>query len=97
MCCVYIRNVQHHIETAMILNTDRKEILVFYNREQLHVRLRQACTFETKTTGLAGLDQNCLALKFRYCGKIVSETVQFEKTSKEKNTFFLTTKANAKS
>ena len=46
-CCLYIRNVQHHIETA-ILNAARKEILVFHNREQLHVRLRQACNFETK-------------------------------------------------
>ena len=52
MCCVYIRNVQHHIETA-VLNAAWKEILVFHNREQLHVhvRLRQACTFETKTSG----------------------------------------------
>ena len=48
MCCVYISNVQHHIETA-ILNAAREEILVFHNREQLHVRLVQACTFETKT------------------------------------------------
>ena len=54
MCCVYIRNVQHHIETA-ILNAARKEILVFHNREQLHVRLRQACTFETKTSGLVSI------------------------------------------
>ena len=50
MRCVYIRNVQLHIETA-ILNAARKEILVFHNREQLHVGLRQACTFETKTSG----------------------------------------------
>ena len=47
MCYVYISNFQHHIETA-IVNAARKEILVFHNREQLHVRLSQACTFETK-------------------------------------------------
>ena len=49
-----IRNVQHHIETT-ILNADRKEILVFHNREQLHVRLKQACTFETKTSDLVSI------------------------------------------
>ena len=65
MCCVYIRNVQHHIDTAM-LKAARKEILVFHIREQL--RLRQACTFETKYVG-AGLDTNCLALTFRYFRK----------------------------
>ena len=54
MCCVYVRNVQHKIETA-ILNAARKEILVFHNREKLHVRLRQACTFETKTSGLVSI------------------------------------------
>ena len=65
MCCVYLRNVQHHIETAIVIAA-WKEILVFHNREQLHVRLRQACTFETKNVG-SGLDPNCLALKFCYC------------------------------
>ena len=54
MCCVYIRNVQHHIETA-ILNAARKESVVFHNCEQLHVRLRKACTFETKTSGLVSI------------------------------------------
>ena len=54
MCCEYIRKVQHHIETA-VLNAGRKEILVLHNREQLHVRLRQACTFETKTSGLVSI------------------------------------------
>ena len=48
---VYIHNVQHHIETA-ILNAARKEILLFHIREQLHVRVRQACTFEIKTSDL---------------------------------------------
>ena len=48
MCCVYIRNVLHHIDTA-ILKTAGKEILEFHIREQL--RLRQAYTFETKTSG----------------------------------------------
>ena len=51
---VYIHNVQHHIETA-ILNAARKEILAFHNREQLQVRLRQACTFETKTSDLVSI------------------------------------------
>ena len=55
---VYIHNVQHHIETA-ILNEARKEILVFHNLEQLYVRLRQACTFETKTSDL-GPELQCL-------------------------------------
>ena len=54
MCCVHIHNVQHTIETA-ILNAARKEILVFHNREQLYVRLRQACNFETKTLGLISI------------------------------------------
>ena len=52
MCCVYIRNVQHHIDTA-ILKADRKEILVFHIREQL--RFRQARTFETKASGLVSI------------------------------------------
>ena len=56
MCCVYIRNVQHHIGTD-ILNAATKEILVFHNREQLHVHVRliQACTLETKTSGLVSI------------------------------------------
>ena len=53
ICCVFIRNVRHHIETA--INAARKEILVFHNREQLHVRLRQAYNFETKTSGLVSI------------------------------------------
>ena len=44
MCCVYIRNVQHQIEAAIL------KALGKGFREQL--RLRQACTFETKTLGL---------------------------------------------
>ena len=51
---VYTHNDQHHIETA-ILNAARKEILVFHNCEQLHVRLKQACTFETKTSDLVSI------------------------------------------
>ena len=54
MCCVYIRNVQHHIETA-ILNAAAKAILVFHNHEQLHLRLGLACTFETKMSGLVSI------------------------------------------
>ena len=49
MCCVYIRNVQHHID-PVVLKAARKEILVFHIREQL--RLRQARAFENKTPGL---------------------------------------------
>ena len=52
MCCMYIRNVQHHIDTA-ILKAARKESFVFYICEQL--RLRKACTFETKTSGLVSI------------------------------------------
>ena len=29
-------------------------------------KVRQACTFETKTSG-SDFDPNCLAFKFRYC------------------------------
>ena len=47
MCCVYKCNVQHHIDPA-VPKAARKEILLFHIREQL--RLRQACTFETKTS-----------------------------------------------
>ena len=32
MCCVYIRNVQHHIAPA-VLKAARKEILVFHIRD----------------------------------------------------------------
>ena len=42
------------VETV-ILNAARKEILVFHNREQLQVRLRQACTFETKMSDLVSI------------------------------------------
>ena len=56
--CICIRNVKHHIETA-ILNAASKKILVFHNREQLHVRLRQACNFETKTSGLVSTQTVC--------------------------------------
>ena len=54
MCCVYIRNVQNRIDTA-IHNAASKEILVhvLHIREQL--RLRLACTFETKTSGLVSI------------------------------------------
>ena len=51
------RNVQHHIETA-ILNAARKEILVFHKREQLHVR--------RVTKALVRL---ILAVGVRLCGK----------------------------
>ena len=78
MYCVYMRNVQHHIDTAM-LKAARKDILVFHIREQL--RLTQACTFETKTSGI-GLDPNSLALTFSYCCNIVLETVHFENNSR---------------
>ena len=37
MCCVYIRNVQHQIDPA-VLKAARKEILVFHIREQLRLR-----------------------------------------------------------
>ena len=66
VCCVYIRNVQHHIETA-ILNA----ALVFHNREQLHVRLRQACNFETKTSGLVSIQTVC------YLNFVIVERKQF--------------------
>ena len=49
MCCVYIRNVQHHIETA-ILNAAMKEILVFHNREH-----QTSLQFEIKTSGLVSI------------------------------------------
>ena len=52
VCCVYIRNVQHHID-PIVLKAARKAILVFHIREQL--RLRQARTFETKTPGLVSI------------------------------------------
>ena len=52
MCCVYIRNVQHHIG-PIVLKAARKEISVFHIREQL--RLSQARTFETKTPGLVSI------------------------------------------
>ena len=65
MCCVFIRNVQHHIETV-ILNAARKEILVFHNHEQLHVGSDKLALLRQKNVG-SGLDPNCLALKFRYC------------------------------
>ena len=64
MCCVYIRNVQHHIDTA-ILKAASKEIVVFHIREQL--RLRQACTFETKTLGLSKLFGSYVSLLLKDC------------------------------
>ena len=45
MCCVYIRNVQHHIAPA-VLKAARKEILVFHIREQ-HM---QTCVVVLKRT-----------------------------------------------
>ena len=55
MCCVFIRNVQHHIETV-ILNAARKEILVFHNREQLHVGSdKLALLRQKKTSGLVSI------------------------------------------
>ena len=54
MCCVYIRNVQHHIDTA-ILKELGKRFLAFCIREQLMLDkpalLRRECR--------AGLDPNC--------------------------------------
>ena len=32
-----------------------KSFSIFHNREKLHVRLRQACTFETKLSGLVSI------------------------------------------
>ena len=52
MYYVYKRNVPHHIDPA-VHKAARKEILVFYLREQL--RLRQACIFEAKTSGLVSI------------------------------------------
>ena len=56
MCCVYMRNIQHHID-PIVLKAARKEILVFHIREQL--RFRQARTFETKTAGLVSIQTVC--------------------------------------
>ena len=39
MCCVYIRNVQNHIDPA-VLKAARKEILIFHIRGQ-HVRIQR--------------------------------------------------------
>ena len=50
--CVYIRNVQHHID-PVVLNAAWNDIWVVHICEQL--RLRQACTFETKTSGLVSI------------------------------------------
>ena len=52
MCCMFIHNVQPHIDSA-VLKAARKEILVFHIHEQL--RLRRACTCETKTSGLVSI------------------------------------------
>ena len=78
---VYIHNVQHHIETA-ILNAARKEILVFHIREQLHVRLRQACTFEIKTSDLISI-QTVWHLSLVIVERLlIQETVHFQNTSR---------------
>ena len=65
MCCVYIRNVQHHID-SIVLKAVRKEILVFHIREQL--RLRQTRTFETKMVwSRSKLFGTLTSLLLKYC------------------------------
>ena len=52
MCCVYIRNVQHHIDTAM-LKAARQEILVLHIREQLWFRQDKPALLRQKPRGLS--------------------------------------------
>ena len=94
MCCVYIRNVQHHIETAT-RNAARKKMLVFHNREQLHVRFRQACTFETKTSGLGSI-QIVWHYNFVIVERLFYKHFMLKHFERKKKHFFLTTKVNDK-
>ena len=95
LCCVYILNVQHHIDTV-VLKAARKEILVF--RERL--KRRQACTFETKTLGLVSIQtvrHLCyITLSLKDCLRNSSFRKHLEMGICPEKYFFLTTKANAK-
>ena len=63
MCCVYICNIQHHIDPAVLKAARKRFKLVFHIRDQL--RPRQACTFETKTSGLVSMQTVwCLNIVF---------------------------------
>ena len=84
LCCVYIRNVQHLIVTT-ILNAARKGILVLHNRGQLHVRLRQACTFETKKSDLVSIQTvghlNCVIVERLFKKQFILKTTRDDKMS----------------
>ena len=89
MCCVYIRNVQHHVETA-ILNAARKEILVFHNREQLQCtcRAQTSLHFETKTSGLVSI-QTVWHLNFVIVERLFKKQFILKTLREKKNIFFL--------